>query len=770
MEKSSARWWDFPSAVLLVLAILVSSWRLTITNWTPHLEYVSNMAFFGTLVGLALGKSNFGRHAVRGLAIGYTLVIIPWQLMAFYESEIEFTEKLLGVGGRILFSVSQFAANKPVRDELFLVFLLSFLYWIIGTVAGYSLIRKGNFLAAVIPAALAMLITHQYDSSFPNRIWFIAIHMLLSLALLGRHQFVRNREVWARKNILVSPETGSDLSTAALIVASALVLVAWVIPPRISPPLADAWENATESWRTTTDRMGKAFASVESVSGQGDFFKDTLALGKRSNLDKTVIFTVYAPPESLILPRLYWRGRVYDHYENGQWTTSTRLTDSFSPQRDEYAIPEGEHRQEYEFSFKSFIHRQSMLYLPGQPIWVSRPVDAELFELPDDGEDVLVMLAYPFIESGETYHTRSSMANPSITELREAGENYPQWVMDRYLQLPEEFPDRIAGFAQQVTSGLSTPYDKAEAITAVLRAQTEYVSSVEPPTDGRDLIEWFLFDAKKGYCNYYATAEVLMLRSLGIPARVAVGFSQGENDEDRLVYFVRNENAHAWPEVYFPGYGWVEFEPTGNQSPLVRPERPVEDTSEEEVGPAIGENAAPVAPTMIPEEPVGEAGSETGSSLPLNPFPIILWTTAALLLLMGLIFLNIRIPLATRAANYFISVTERRGMQMPQWMHRTALYILLSPIERAYHGINVCLRWLGKTPALHYTPADRAAVLIELVPEAADEIAALQKEYQAYLYSSRAGSRNTARRASRIIIIKTLRTILRQGWTQPWSR
>ena len=220
MEKSSSRWWDFPSAVLLVLAILVSSWRLIVTDWTPHLGYISNMAFVGTLVGLVLGKSNFRKLAVRGLAIGYTLVFIPWQLMAFYESEIEFTEKLLGVGGRILFSLSQYAANKPVRDELFLVFLLSLFYWLIGMVAGYSLIRKGNYLAAVIPSALAILITHQYDSSFPNRIWFIALYLLLALALLGRHQFVRNREIWAKKNILVSPETGSDLSTAALIVAT----------------------------------------------------------------------------------------------------------------------------------------------------------------------------------------------------------------------------------------------------------------------------------------------------------------------------------------------------------------------------------------------------------------------------------------------------------------------------------------------------------------------------------------------------------------------
>lgn len=138
-----------------------------------------------------------------------------------------------------------------------------------------------------------------------------------------------------------------------------------------------------------------------------------------------------------------------------------------------------------------------------------------------------------------------------------------------------------------------------------------------------------------------------------------------------------------------------------------------------------------------------------------------------LLLAIGLVFLNRRVPLAARAASYFISAAESRGVQTPVWMRNTAMYILLGPIERSYNVINVCLRWLGKTPALHYTPADRAAALTELVPEAADEIQALKKEYQGSLYSPRAGNIAIAQRASRTIMIKTLRAILRKGWARP---
>ena len=94
----------------------------------------------------------------------------------------------------------------------------------------------------------------------------------------------------------------------------------------------------------------------------------------------------------------------------------------------------------------------------------------------------------------------------------------------------------------------------ADAITQYLRSNITYSSTVENPPSGQDALDWFLFDSKKGFCNYYATAEVVLLRSVGIPARMVVGFAQGEFEQPNL-YVVRERDAHAWPEVYFPGLG-----------------------------------------------------------------------------------------------------------------------------------------------------------------------------------------------------------------------
>ncbi len=106
MEKSPSRWWDLPSAAFFLLAILISVWRLTVTDWTDDLGYVINLAVIATIVGLALGASRFGKRGVFWLALGYTLVFIPHQLIAFYDNDIYLGERLASLGGRLLFSIS----------------------------------------------------------------------------------------------------------------------------------------------------------------------------------------------------------------------------------------------------------------------------------------------------------------------------------------------------------------------------------------------------------------------------------------------------------------------------------------------------------------------------------------------------------------------------------------------------------------------------------------------------------------------------------------
>jgi hypothetical protein len=138
--------------------------------------------------------------------------------------------------------------------------------------------------------------------------------------------------------------------------------------------------------------------------------------------------------------------------------------------------------------------------------------------------------------------------------------------------------------AEEVTAGLATPYEKAKALARYLRGSEFTYATIGPEVPGNgDLVDTFLFaeNGRVGYCQYYASAMAVMARALGIPARVAVGFAPGEEIEDDL-YLAREANAHAWAEIYFPGYGWEIFEATKSIDAVVRPRGQDGDT----VGPA----------------------------------------------------------------------------------------------------------------------------------------------------------------------------------------
>ncbi len=137
---------------------------------------------------------------------------------------------------------------------------------------------------------------------------------------------------------------------------------------------------------------------------------------------------------------------------------------------------------------------------------------------------------------------------------------------------PNPSPTRVLDLALDLTAGEPTPYDRAALLEAYLRQFTYSLDAPAPPS-GRDAVDYFLFDLKSGYCDYFASAMVVMARASGLPARLVLGYSEGTYDPSGGYFVVRAFNAHAWAEIYFPGFGWVEFEPTPN---LPRPVRPGE--------------------------------------------------------------------------------------------------------------------------------------------------------------------------------------------------
>ncbi len=159
-----------------------------------------------------------------------------------------------------------------------------------------------------------------------------------------------------------------------------------------------------------------------------------------------------------------------------------------------------------------------------------------------------------------SYSATSLLANPKPAELRAASSNYPAEISLSYLQVPP-LDARIPRLAESITRGLENNYDKAAAIEFYLRNNFGYTLTL-PRILPHDPLANFLFERKQGHCEYFASSMAVMLRSLRIPARVVNGFRTGEFNDLTSQYVVRASNAHSWVEAYFPGYGWVDFDPT----------------------------------------------------------------------------------------------------------------------------------------------------------------------------------------------------------------
>jgi transglutaminase-like putative cysteine protease len=751
MEKTSApvRWWDWASLGLLFFSLETVASRLVATTWTPFLYITQTVTYIAFVVGTALGYSRFPRRVAQWLSVFYMLIMLPLQWTLMIDQNTSLEEQLSSVGGRLFFSTSDFFAHRPVNDPLFFVVIMTLVFWFISSWAGFTLVRHQNYLEAVLPSAIGLLIIQNYDHANPSRLWFMAFFAFVALLLLGRLHFLQNRKSWRERRVFLSPDNSLELTSSMAIVAGLIILISWTVPASLSSwkSAAQAWNKVTKPWRDFTDHMQNAVSALESPSGgkPGEFFSSQLPLGQGFPLSDSIMFQVKAPdlPSDQKPPRYYWRGRSYDYFANGQWYSTGTQRDEYSPSVVNPLNVAILNETPAHFIFNTGDATFSLLYAPPQPIWISRS-GLTFSQLTDSGgKDIIAWHAYPWLKPGETYQVDALLSNPNQEQLQDAGSDYPEWIKKKYLELPQSFPPRIQQLALDITADAETPFEKATAITDYLRSNIEYQATIPNPPRGRDALEWVLFDYKKGFCVYYASSEVLMLRSLGIPARMTVGFTQG--DRDGNIYTVRKFNAHAWPEVYFPNVGWVEFEPTGNQPVLDRP-LPPRDT-----------NATnPVNPLNIPRrEGLDFAGREqndqgiTETAAKNKPVSLFLYLIPLFIVTAALLFFaNRRFPFSQRVPVLMRATFERTGFDVPKWIIHWEYWGYLSPIERAFESINFGLRTLDQPMAVHSTPIERADKLSTILPAMSAQIKVLLDEHQTSLYTSRVANVLQARRAA----------------------
>jgi hypothetical protein len=316
-----------------------------------------------------------------------------------------------------------------------------------------------------------------------------------------------------------------------------------------------------------------------------------------------------------------------------------------------------------------------------------------------------------------TYAMVSLVSTATDDDLRGASTEYSSTIRDHYLQLPSTLPRRVRDLAAELTKDAPTPLDKALAIEAYLRSsEFTYSQDIEAPPEGADGVDHFLFETKTGYSDYFASSMAVLLRAVGVPARMAAGYAPGDPNIQSGLLAVRDSDSHGWVQAYFPGYGWIDFEPTPNWDEHervmgLRPDEKVSDGLAAPESEERGELDRFQFPAELASIGLGRSGLDNAASDSWRPGRIL-----------------------TVAGSLFGAVVILVLLIQGFWRMTT---IGLTPVERTYANMGRLGALAGVRRTSSQTPRDLALAVGTAVPGIKNEALTVAWHFSASRYGRR---------------------------------
>jgi hypothetical protein len=608
--------------LLLLLSLITVAYGLTLVVRGLSLSFAIGLVTLGVLIGWLMARSNWAAWQAAGLAFLLGLAVLflhVGQMAASLFALLLRTNSLvevlfrgpLGTSNRFEVVGKTWSAGEHLlegasvllgRMAAYFYFLLSghgafdplaslilwgIALWCVAVWASWLVRRHSNPVAAILPCGMLLAACLSYSRSEPKILLALLASTLL-LILLVEHQSLRTG--WEAESTDYSEELGLDIAMVAVPMA-AMILAAAAFSPSIAPRrimvlVQDALRNPNSQIANLGNSLGLQQAPPESYAfdhlrspgmprlhllGSGPELSQEVVMEVRT-LQIEVPSEVGSATPGHLAHLNYWRSLTYDIYTGSGWTTDRPETHSY--RAGQPAQPPGSSSDEHMLvvlpyhitltqEFNTFGGSQAMLYAAGMVLTVD--TDYQLAWSPflnQAGPDIFGgMVERPH------YQVRSQVATVLGDRLNLSNTSYPDEIRSRYLALPDTLPQRVHSLALELTATLPTSYERALAIESYLRS-IPYSLGVPIPPRNRDAVDVYLFDLKQGYCDYSASAMVVLARAAGIPARLVTGFAGGNYEPARGVWVVTAADAHSWPELYFPGTGWVEFEPTGGRPGL----------------------------------------------------------------------------------------------------------------------------------------------------------------------------------------------------------
>jgi transglutaminase-like putative cysteine protease len=491
---------------------------------------------------------------------------------------LEIQARMSGLLARAGQWLAAFLQGRSLEDPVIGGLMWLVLFWVLAGWAGWMLARQASVLGAFLPMlAIQALVMKSYRQAETSLLW---ANLFIFVALLGLSLYATRLREWLRTGLDYAENATINSVVSTLALAALLVGLAGAIPSISIEEIQRAIEERRAAQARASGASGTPVAggsSPANTSGErivAGLPRDHLLRGDVT-LTETLVMQVRTydfPPMpraevQLNAPRYYWRAETYDIYSGQGWVSSPVEQASY-PAGEIFVAEKPEFYRRVQHDFEIYNQEKPPVFRVGILESTDVPLDIEW-------RNVLARLTLPGAPNGSadlfratspvnTYQATSQMATVDVETLRDIWPDYPEWVRTRYLALPP-LPERVTALAHDITATAPSLYDRAEAIERYLRTNYEYSLDIPAPPSGRDPVDYFLFDLGEGYCDYYASAMVVLARASGIPARLVVGYVGGAYDPVDAVYTVREANAHSWVEVYFPQIGWVEFEPTASQ-------------------------------------------------------------------------------------------------------------------------------------------------------------------------------------------------------------
>jgi transglutaminase-like putative cysteine protease len=503
-------------------------------------------------------------HWLERTPVDFTPLNASWSGLIHYSAGI--LSHLSAWGGAL-------AAGKAATDPFVTGLAWSILLLLLGFWSGWCLYRQRQALGALAPGGLVLALVMDYSGS---RAGLMVLYLAIMLILTGVSSHDGLHAGWQRRGVDFSNSIAID-STIPIILLTVLLAGAAAVTPSFS--WQDLVERVRERHPEGDDRVAQSLGLENprdaDVYGSKGLARHQL-LGIPPAQSQELVFTVSTgeiqpaayPNVPIRAQQYYWRTMTYDVYTGVGWSSSPVQNTSLPANTSLMEIPAGYRVIRQQVHVAS--DQNERLYWSGNLV----QADAELeiawrippppIPSPSHAGDMLGPLTH-----GTDYNVVSILPQVSTAQLRAAGNAYPPEVSGSFLQLPKSIPERVLALARELVKASPTPYERALAIETYLRG-FPYSVEVEPAPPGRDVVDYFLFTAQKGYCSTYASAMVVLARAAGIPARIVYGYAGGIYNPAKAQYEVHQADAHTWPEIYFPGIGWVEFEPTASLPEISR--------------------------------------------------------------------------------------------------------------------------------------------------------------------------------------------------------